>query len=79
MGKPPPYLATSFWSAVGRKDVARDQVHRHLRRYMNWIPTQYIDEMALSTGFAGSQDELLETLRAFAEIEADEVHLSNRR
>jgi alkanesulfonate monooxygenase SsuD/methylene tetrahydromethanopterin reductase-like flavin-dependent oxidoreductase (luciferase family) len=36
--KPKPHLATSFWFAVGSVDDARVQVHRHLRRYMNWIP-----------------------------------------
>ncbi len=37
-GKPKPLLATSFWFALGDGDEARAQVHRHLRRYMNWIP-----------------------------------------
>ena len=31
--------------------------------------------MAPSTGFAGSQDELLTVLREFADIGTDEVHL----
>ncbi|HZQ30572.1 MAG TPA: LLM class flavin-dependent oxidoreductase [Mycobacterium sp.] len=74
-GKPPPMLTTSFWFALGPRDAAREQVHRHLRRYMNWIPAEYVDGMAASTGFAGSQDELLTTLRAFEAIGADEVHL----
>ena len=38
-GKPPPHLATSFWFAFGAPAEARAQVHRHLRHYMNWIPT----------------------------------------
>ncbi len=74
-GKPPPLLTTSFWFALGNHDAARDQMHRHLRRYMNWIPAEYVDAMAASTGFAGSQDELLSTLRGFAGIGADEDHL----
>ena len=32
-------------SRSGRRD-ARAQVHRHLRRYMNWIPAEYVDAMA---------------------------------
>ncbi len=57
-GKPKPLLATSFWFALGDGDEARAQVHRHLRRYMNWIPAEYVDAMAPSTGWAGNEDEL---------------------
>jgi alkanesulfonate monooxygenase SsuD/methylene tetrahydromethanopterin reductase-like flavin-dependent oxidoreductase (luciferase family) len=74
-GKPPPRLTTSFWFALGPRESAREQVHTHLRRYMNWIPAQYVDAMAPSTGFAGSQEDLLAVLRTFAGIGADEVHL----
>lgn len=74
-GKPAPHLATSFWFAFGGPDEARDQVHRHLRRYMNWIPAEYVDAMAPTTGWAGSEDELLAVLRKFADIGTDEVHL----
>lgn len=54
---------------------ARAQVHRHLRRYMNWIPAEYVDAMAPMTGWAGSEDELLDVLRRFEEIGTDEVQL----
>lgn len=74
-GKPPPRLTTSFWFALGPKASAREQVHVHLRHYMNWIPARYVDAMAPSTGFAGGQEELLALLRTFAGIGADEVHL----
>ena len=73
--KPKPFLATSFWFAVGDGDDARAQVHRHLRRYMNWIPAEYVDAMAPSTGWAGTEDELLGVLREFEVIGTDEVHL----
>ncbi|MFZ0835630.1 MAG: LLM class flavin-dependent oxidoreductase [Mycobacterium sp.] len=72
-GKPPPRLTTSFWFALGSD--AREQMHRHLRHYMNWIPGEYVDAMAPSTGFAGGQDELLTVLLKFADIGTDEVHL----
>ena len=72
-GKPPPRLTTSFWFALGSD--AREQMHRHLRHYMNWIPGEYVDAIAPSTGFAGGQDELLTVLRKFADIGTDEVHL----
>jgi alkanesulfonate monooxygenase SsuD/methylene tetrahydromethanopterin reductase-like flavin-dependent oxidoreductase (luciferase family) len=74
-GKPKPLLATSFWFALGDVDEARAQVHRHLRRYMNWIPVEYVDAMAPSTGWAGDEDELSRVLQTFADIGTDEVHL----
>ncbi|MFW3123529.1 hypothetical protein MMAG44476_37718 [Mycolicibacterium mageritense DSM 44476 = CIP 104973] len=72
-GKPAPHLATSFWFAFGAH--GRDQVRRHLRRYMNWIPAEYVDAMAPTTGWSGSDDELASVLRAFEAIGTDEIHL----
>jgi alkanesulfonate monooxygenase SsuD/methylene tetrahydromethanopterin reductase-like flavin-dependent oxidoreductase (luciferase family) len=74
-GKPKPHLATSFWFALGDGDEPRIQVHRHLRHYMNWIPPEYVDAMAPSTGWAGTDEELVATLRKFADIGTSEVHL----
>lgn len=73
--KPAPHLATSFWFAIGEPDEARAQMHRHLRRYMNWIPADYVDAMAPTTGFAGTEDDLLALLEGFERIGTDEVHL----
>ena len=74
-GKPKPHLVTSFWFAFGPPEQARAQVHRHLRRYMNWIPAEYVDAMAPITGWAGSEDELVAVLRKFEGIGTDEVQL----
>jgi alkanesulfonate monooxygenase SsuD/methylene tetrahydromethanopterin reductase-like flavin-dependent oxidoreductase (luciferase family) len=74
-GKPKPHLATSFWFALGPVEDARRQVHTHLRRYMNWIPAEYVDAMAPSTGFAGSEDDLIAVLRSFEAVGADEIQL----
>ncbi|AFM18531.1 flavin-dependent oxidoreductase, F420-dependent methylene-tetrahydromethanopterin reductase [Mycolicibacterium chubuense NBB4] len=74
-GKAAPHLATSFWFAIGDGDAPREQVHRHLLRYMNWIPAKIVDAMAPTTGWAGTQDELRTVLRRFAEIGTDEIHL----
>jgi hypothetical protein len=74
-GRGRPWLTTSFWFALGEPGSAREQMHRHLRHYMNWLPPDLVDAMAPATGFAGSEDELAEVLRGFAEIGADEVHL----
>ncbi|GAT11750.1 LLM class flavin-dependent oxidoreductase [Mycolicibacterium novocastrense] len=74
-GKPAPHLATSFWFAIGEGDQPREQVHRHLRRYMNWIPADVVDAMAPATGWAGTERELLDVLRRFHDIGTDEIHL----
>lgn len=74
-GKPPPHLATSFWFALGDPEQARAQIHRHLRHYMNWIPAAIVDAMAPATGWAGTEEQLSEVLRAFAAVGTTEVHL----
>jgi alkanesulfonate monooxygenase SsuD/methylene tetrahydromethanopterin reductase-like flavin-dependent oxidoreductase (luciferase family) len=74
-GKPAPHLATSFWFAFGDPEGARAQIHRHLRHYMNWIPAGIVDAMAPVTGFAGTEEQLAEVLRAFAGIGTSEIHL----
>ena len=42
---------------------------------MNWIPAEFVDAMAPTTGWAGTEDELVDVLRRFEEIGTDEVHL----
>jgi hypothetical protein len=74
-GKAKPHLVTSFWFAFGPPEQARGQLDRHLRRYMNWIPSEYVDAMAPITGWAGSEDKLLAVLREFEAIGTDEVQL----
>lgn len=74
-GKSDPHLATSFWFALGDGDAPRSQVHQHLRHYMNWIPGEIVDAMAPTTGWAGTDEELVATLKGFAEIGTTEVHL----
>lgn len=74
-GKSAPHLATSFWFALGEPGSARDQVRRHLLRYMNWIPAEYVEAIASTAGSAGTEDELVAQLKAFEAIGADEIHL----
>jgi len=74
-GKPAPHLATSFWFALGPAEAARDQVRRHLLRYMNWIPAEFVEAVAPKTGWAGDEDALAAVLREFAAIGTDEIHL----
>ena len=74
--KPAPRLTTSFWFALDDgSGAARDQVHRHLRHYMNWLPEQLVDAMAPTTGFAGTPGELRDVLTRLGDLGADEVHL----
>lgn len=70
-----PHLATSFWFAVGDGDAPREQVRRHLLRYMNWIPAEIVEAMAPTTGWAGTADELRAVLDKFAAVGTDEIHL----
>ena len=75
-GKRKPHLATSFWFAIGDDaQKARAQMHRHLRRYMNWVPRKVVDAMAPTTGWAGNDYELRDILHKFAAIGSDEIHL----
>ncbi len=68
-----PRLTTSFWFAVG--DEPRAQIRQHLRHYMNWLPTELVDALATTAGFAGTPSELRDVLRRFEDIGTDEVQL----
>ncbi len=75
-GRTAPRLTTSFWFALDDGDgSAREQVHRHLRHYMNWLPVDLVDALAPSAGFAGTESQLRDLLKRFEELGADEVHL----
>ncbi|WP_445170735.1 LLM class flavin-dependent oxidoreductase [Mycolicibacterium sp. Dal123E01] len=74
-GKPKPHLATSFWFALGDGAAPREQVTKHLLHYMNWIPREYVEAMAPTTGWAGTDEELVAVLRGFASIGTSELHL----
>lgn len=75
-GKPAPHLATSTWFALDDGDgSAREQVHRHLRHYMNWLPAGLVDALAARAGFAGTEQQLADLLKRVEDAGADELHL----
>jgi len=74
-GHPLGYVVVGLFAIGDDAQEARAQVHRHLLRYMNWIPVNVVDAMAATTGWAGTDDELLDVLRKFSEIGTDEIHL----
>jgi alkanesulfonate monooxygenase SsuD/methylene tetrahydromethanopterin reductase-like flavin-dependent oxidoreductase (luciferase family) len=74
-GRPAPRLTTSFWFAIGPVEEAREQVRRHLRHYMNWIPGTYVDALAVTAGFTGSVADLRTLLRRIEDLGCDEVQL----
>ena len=57
-GKPKPALGHLVLVRDRRRRRARAQVHHHLRRYMNWIPVEYVDAIAPTTGWAGTETSL---------------------
>jgi alkanesulfonate monooxygenase SsuD/methylene tetrahydromethanopterin reductase-like flavin-dependent oxidoreductase (luciferase family) len=74
--RPAPRLTTSFWFALAETSPdPRDQVHRHLRHYMSWLPARLVDALAPTAGFTGTLDELGALLGRFAAIGTDEVQL----
>jgi alkanesulfonate monooxygenase SsuD/methylene tetrahydromethanopterin reductase-like flavin-dependent oxidoreductase (luciferase family) len=68
----PPLLHLASWFALGEPAVARAQVQKHLRRYLNWFPDGEAQKMAAHCGFAGSQSELEAFLQALADLGTDE-------
>jgi alkanesulfonate monooxygenase SsuD/methylene tetrahydromethanopterin reductase-like flavin-dependent oxidoreductase (luciferase family) len=76
--KPAPLLATSTWFALDDDDgggSAREQVHQHLRHYMNWLPTGLVDALGAKAGFAGTEQQLADVLKRVEDLGADELHL----
>lgn len=75
-GRGAPRLCTSTWFALdGGDGSAREQVHRHLLHYMNWLPAAIVDPLARVSGFAGTDAELRELLRRLEDLGTDELHL----
>ncbi|MGB8650359.1 MAG: LLM class flavin-dependent oxidoreductase [Mycobacteriales bacterium] len=75
-GRGAPRLCTSTWFALDDGDgAAREQVHRHLLHYLNWLPAAIVDPLARVSGFAGTEAELRDLLKRLEDLGTDEVHL----
>jgi alkanesulfonate monooxygenase SsuD/methylene tetrahydromethanopterin reductase-like flavin-dependent oxidoreductase (luciferase family) len=75
-GRGAPRLCTSTWFALDDGDgSAREQVHRHLLHYMNWLPVSLVDPLARVSGFAGTASELRDLLKRLEDLGTDELHL----
>ncbi len=75
-GRPAPRLTTSFWFALDETSGdPRGQIRRHLRHYMSWLPTDLVDALTPTAGYAGSASGLRAVLQRFADIGTDEVQL----
>jgi alkanesulfonate monooxygenase SsuD/methylene tetrahydromethanopterin reductase-like flavin-dependent oxidoreductase (luciferase family) len=75
-GRTVPRLATSTWFALDDGDgSAREQVHRHLLHYMNWLPVSLVDPLARVSGFAGTEAELRDLLKRLEDLGTDDLHL----
>jgi alkanesulfonate monooxygenase SsuD/methylene tetrahydromethanopterin reductase-like flavin-dependent oxidoreductase (luciferase family) len=74
--RPAPRLTTSTWFALDDGDgSAREQVRRHLRHYMNWLPAGLVEAIAQTAGFAGTEAELRDQIRRVEDLGTDELHL----
>jgi alkanesulfonate monooxygenase SsuD/methylene tetrahydromethanopterin reductase-like flavin-dependent oxidoreductase (luciferase family) len=76
-GRHRPHLVAAFWFALEETspDGAREQVADHLREYLDWTPSAFVEEVLPRAGFTGTIAELADLLRRLEGLGADEVHL----
>ena len=73
-GKPgKPRLVTSFW--YGIEQAGKEQMVRHLDRYLNFMPVDVAKQLSPVAGFNGSINDLKDFLQAIRELGADDVIL----
>lgn len=68
-----PRLVTSFWYGIDKK--GKEQMVRHLDRYLNFMPEDIAKQLAPVAGFNGSIDELKNFLDEIKALGADDVIL----
>lgn len=75
--RPPPRLVASTWFALEETAPAgaRAQVSEHLRDYIDWTPSSFLDGLLPRAGLVGTAAELADDLRQLEDRGADEVNL----
>lgn len=68
-----PRLIASFW--YGLEQRGKEQMMRHLERYMNFMPASISSQLVPHAGFNGSVPELKDFLAQVRELGADDVIL----
>jgi alkanesulfonate monooxygenase SsuD/methylene tetrahydromethanopterin reductase-like flavin-dependent oxidoreductase (luciferase family) len=69
-----PRLITSFW--YGIEKAGKEQMVRHLDRYLNFMPADVAKHLAPVAGFNGSINDLKEFLAEIKKLGADDVILA---
>jgi alkanesulfonate monooxygenase SsuD/methylene tetrahydromethanopterin reductase-like flavin-dependent oxidoreductase (luciferase family) len=69
-----PRLIASFW--YGIEQSGKEQMVRHLERYLNFMPRHVVDMVLPDAGFNGSIADLKEFLQAIKALGADDVILA---
>lgn len=69
--RPAPRLTVGFWFAAGQEP--RAQIAGHLRRYLSWLPSEFVESVLPTTGFAGDGAALRALLAEIEALGADEV------
>jgi alkanesulfonate monooxygenase SsuD/methylene tetrahydromethanopterin reductase-like flavin-dependent oxidoreductase (luciferase family) len=68
-----PRLVTSFW--YGIEQQGKEQMVRHLDRYLNFMPADVAKQLSPVAGFNGSINDLKDFLHAVRDLGADDVIL----
>jgi len=68
-----PRLVASFWYGIEEK--GKEQMMTHLRRYLNFMPQDLVENMLPDSGFSGSVEDLKEFVAAIKELGADDIIL----
>lgn len=68
-----PRLIASFWYGIGKK--GKEQMIRHLERYLNFMPAHVVEMVLPDAGFNGSVSELKDFLQDIKALGADDVIL----
>lgn len=69
-----PRLMASFWYGIDKK--GKEQMMKHLERYMNFMPKEISSQLIPHAGFNGSLSDLKDFLHEIKKLGADDVILA---